>query len=669
MKKVSIVIPVFNEEKTVADILTAVEQVSLPDFEREVIVVDDGSTDSTAKIIQQWQDRFKILSHPVNRGKGAALRTGFAHATGNYILVQDADREYDPHDYPILLKPIINGSAHVVFGSRRLDPTKNKYVYRRYLWGGIALNKIVNWFTGVGINDIFSGSKVFPRTALTSLDLHSNGFEIETELTVKLSRLGYTIIEVPISYQARTIQEGKKIRPLDAFKIFFVALKSRWSFVNTIVRHKLLIGVLTIGFCTAFGYALFFHVRPLVDAKAYNSIAWSIVQDTGYTETTNPIPNAAIGRLGPGYEFFLAATYMVFGHRLWIVWLIQSLLHVGSAFLIYLIIRRLYTGDYAERFAVLGSAFYIFFIDLLEFPAMLLTETLYLFLVLAGLYHAIQMWEKPTLDKVLATSIILTLALLVRPPVAVFLLLSFAFLLIRHLWQYALVFALVSLVLLTPWTVRNYITYHRFIVTSAILGYDVWVGNSPDSKYIGELTASNEIDRYTGEKGLFATNERGIQEVKNLAFQHPWEFLKLQLTKTSIYFSAARPAAFWFHLSGISQVLTIIFSSSFAYILFVFGLSGLWIYVQRPDTLSRMLVLATLAAPAGIIWIVAETRYRYQFYPMMIILGVLFVAELIKNKKLFYKPLLIVASLVTVNTLFDALHNVSRVLDRIHRLF
>ena len=439
--------------------------------------------------------------------------------------------------------------------------------------------------------------------------------------------------------------------------------------MDRIKGHKFIMIILLFGFIAALSYAFYFHMKPSADAKAYDSIAWSIVQGTGYTETTNPLPDSAIGRLGPGYEFFLAAIYWIFGHRLWVVWIIQSILHTASAFIVYRLIRRLYVGDNGEKYAAIGAGFYIFFIDLLEFPAMLLTETLYLFLVLSGIYFALLMWERPAMRNVLTTSVLFTSALLVRPPVTILMLVAIGFLMYRRLWRYAAIFAITAVIILTPWTVRNYLVYQRFIVTSAILGYNVWVGNSPGSKYIGELTATEEINRYTTEEGLFAVNKRGTREVLNLALRHPWEFIKLQLTKTSIYFSAARPAAFWFHLSGASQFLTIIFSSSFAFIIFAFGLSGLWLYIKKRDLISRMMVLATLAAPAGIIWIAAETRYRYQIYPMMIILGIIFLAEFIKLPKRYAKILSVVTLIIASNTVFDVVRNIPRLTERLQRLF
>lgn len=227
--KLSVVIPVFNERRTIEKILALVEQVALPSVEREIIVVDDFSTDGTRELLKNYESRFKVVYQDRNQGKGAALRRGFMEATGDYIINQDADLEYDPADHATLVAALLEKKAEVVFGSRRLDGSRNGYVYKRYLWGGILVNSLVNMIGGVRVNDIFSGTKLFPRSALERISLQSQGFEIETELTIKLARAGYRIVEVPISYKARTIEEGKKIRPRHAINILVTAFKSRWQ--------------------------------------------------------------------------------------------------------------------------------------------------------------------------------------------------------------------------------------------------------------------------------------------------------------------------------------------------------------------------------------------------------------------------------------------------------
>ncbi|OGM98177.1 MAG: hypothetical protein A2735_00515 [Candidatus Yanofskybacteria bacterium RIFCSPHIGHO2_01_FULL_41_21] len=227
--KISIIIPAYNEKNTILGILEAVENVQLPGIEKEIIVIDDGSTDGTRDLLKGFSEKHTIVFHEKNKGKGGALRTGFARATGDYIIIQDADLEYDPNDYRVLAEPIQAGKADVVFGSRRLDSEKNRYAYERYRLGGMLVGALVNIFSGIRLHDVLSMSKIFPRSALSKINLRSGGFEMDIELNIKLVLAGYRIAEVPISYQARTIQAGKKVRPSDAIKILKVAIQSRWQ--------------------------------------------------------------------------------------------------------------------------------------------------------------------------------------------------------------------------------------------------------------------------------------------------------------------------------------------------------------------------------------------------------------------------------------------------------
>ena len=228
-KKTSIVIPAYNEEATIADIIKRVKNVVLPvNLEKEIIVVDDASIDRTKKILDTISD-IKIVSHPANIGKGGALRSGFAKATGDIIIIQDADLEYSPEAYPVLLAPILSGESSVVFGSRNLQLKKNSYRYRTYLLGGIFIDKFINLILGLHLTDAITGSKAIAREVIDSFTLTSNGFEIEVELTAKIARSGYKIIEIPVPYKARSFKEGKKIRWHDALKLLLAAIYYRFS--------------------------------------------------------------------------------------------------------------------------------------------------------------------------------------------------------------------------------------------------------------------------------------------------------------------------------------------------------------------------------------------------------------------------------------------------------
>jgi glycosyltransferase involved in cell wall biosynthesis len=216
---VSVVIPVYNEEATIAHVISRV--ASLP-FPKEIVVVDDCSRDGTYRVLSQLADLegIRVIRHEQNQGKGAALRTGFETATGNVVVVQDADLEYDPRDIPGLLVPIMDEQADIVYGSRFLgDEHQDKSWIHRF--GNWVLTASSNLFSGLHLTDMETCYKAFRREALSSVDVAQNRFGVEPELTAKLARRGYRFSEVPISYQARTYAEGKKIGLKDLFNAMY----------------------------------------------------------------------------------------------------------------------------------------------------------------------------------------------------------------------------------------------------------------------------------------------------------------------------------------------------------------------------------------------------------------------------------------------------------------
>ena len=211
--RISVVIPVYNEVKTIGEVINRVLDCG---FDAEVIVVDDASADGTREFLQNFHHpKVKVFYHTKNRGKGAALRLGFASATNPYVFVQDADLEYDPHDYQVMIKPLLDGRADMVYGSRFLGGPHRVLFFWHYL-GNRLITLVSNAISDLNLSDMETGMKGFVREKLIQLRLSANRFTFEPEITSKAARARWRIYEVPISYSGRTYEEGKKIGWRDA---------------------------------------------------------------------------------------------------------------------------------------------------------------------------------------------------------------------------------------------------------------------------------------------------------------------------------------------------------------------------------------------------------------------------------------------------------------------
>ena len=227
MVKLSIVIPVYNERDTLRTVISKVEAV---DYEKEIILIDDYSSDGTRDVLKEYEsrDNFRVLYHERNKGKGAALQTGFSEATGDIIIIQDADLEYNPIDYGILLEPILDGRADVVYGSRFLGGPHRVLFYWHYL-GNKFLTTLSNMFTNLNLTDMETGYKVFTKKVNDALTFKCNRFGFEPEFTAKVAKNKFRIYEVPISYSGRDYSEGKKITWKDGFAAIWYICKYRFT--------------------------------------------------------------------------------------------------------------------------------------------------------------------------------------------------------------------------------------------------------------------------------------------------------------------------------------------------------------------------------------------------------------------------------------------------------
>jgi glycosyltransferase involved in cell wall biosynthesis len=234
--KLSVLVPVYNEERTLEEVVRRVCAVPLP---KEIILVDDGSKDGSREILTKLKDRnerandplnqIKVFFQPENQGKGAAIKTAISHVTGDIVIVQDADLEYDPKDYPSLLEPIQDGSADVVYGTRFAGGGAHRVLFFWHSLGNRALTLLSNMLTNLNLSDMEVGYKVFRAEVLKGIELKSNRFGFEPEITVKLAKKRCRFYEVPISYHGRTYEEGKKITWKDGIAALYYMIRFRFA--------------------------------------------------------------------------------------------------------------------------------------------------------------------------------------------------------------------------------------------------------------------------------------------------------------------------------------------------------------------------------------------------------------------------------------------------------
>lgn len=411
-------------------------------------------------------------------------------------------------------------------------------------------------------------------------------------------------------------------------------------------------------------YSAYYHDRPRVDAAAYDKIGWNLTRGFGYVEdetnTLSPEKDWGINRLGPGYEFFLALVYSIFGHHYWVVYIFHAFLRGASVFILYRIAELLFPSMPSVWF--LAVILFGFSPDLVVVNGMLLTETLFLFLFLCGFYFTLLVFSNGGLKNAGVAGLFFALAILTRPT-ALLILVAAAFI---FLWKQkirlAIALIITPLILVGSWSLFASLRYDRFILTTGVGAYDIWVGNhfgasggfekAPDIQIVRNSINSKELDAISRRKYIeFLT-------------RHPFAFLELQIRKTALYFSLARPGGFWIGLWDYPVQLFITLALSFVWtsILFIVGIAGAFMLLkERSDLKMRFMLTSALLQPISVIPIIVETRYRYSLFPFL----ALFCAYFLIKRPVVFKYIFIVGAAILMATAYDVIFNYADIVGKI----
>ena len=449
-------------------------------------------------------------------------------------------------------------------------------------------------------------------------------------------------------------------------------------------QKKILIFIVLSALAISLEHSFYFRIPPIVDAGAYDAIAQNLLAGRGYRQELG-VPfekDNAIGRVGPGYEFFLAAVYFLFGHRYWVVWILQALFHSASIFLIFGISMELGRGLTGQggRFSVLPAALFSaalfgFYPDLLIGTSMLLTESLSILLMLSVVYLFFKYYSNENLPVLLAGSVLFGFSILVRSALGLLVFPFFILFCQRKKWAHFFIFFMIFAAILAPWTIRNYRIYKAFIPTDLTFGDNFLSGNNPYAS--GELDDSRVILNKSYEAYDIVTAGRMMtKDALKFIVSDPLNFMRITGGRISMYFSFIRPTGWWPYLFGSRwQPVIVSLSAFFSALIFTLGFYGIYAAFKNKFLIEQKKLFFLLICLAGvvlpIIFIIVETRYRYPSYPFMTIfsgLGLQFL--LFGEEKLGdrLKPLLAILGLLLLNAGWDASRNLSRIMERLFSL-
>ena len=395
-------------------------------------------------------------------------------------------------------------------------------------------------------------------------------------------------------------------------------VQSYWKHFSPWYRRAVLVSLFSAGM--AFGYALWHQIPPSVDARVYDTIAMHIVEGYGYRESLDvPLTHDfSIVRAGPAYEYFLAGIFLVFGHSYPAVWAVQALLHGATALLLFFIARALIADrKTGERMGFFAAFLFGISPDLIEISAMLLTETLYLFLVTLAIGAIVSVMQSPPrLAWSAAAGAVIGIAALSRPPVVLFLPILCMWFFIRRLHRPMIFCVLAAVLVLTPWTIRNYRIFHEIVPTTMIGAYNIWLGNMPGSAGGQFNSADNPLVQFGQEHGFTSLNQKARLEFFHFVKNNPSEFVSLSAMRTVRYFSLIRPMGFWFYQDGLPLLAFVAASGIWIAVIFIAGIAGFLLsWKDRRNDVFRWLALLAATAPVPLLLTVVQSRYRFQIYP------------------------------------------------------
>lgn len=432
--------------------------------------------------------------------------------------------------------------------------------------------------------------------------------------------------------------------------------------------NKAIIIITASSFLLSLAYSFNFQIKPAVDARAYDAIAQNLAAGRGFREDAGVSleKDTAMLRAGPGYEFFLAGIYTVFGHNYPAVWITQAILHALSAWLIYLIACRVF--ETTRKPPIIAAALFAFWPDLIEISAMLMTETLYLFFTVLTIYIFVRAYQSSENLRLSALLGVATgLAILTRPTILLFVPVFIFF--YYHTKQYrCIAIYLVSfLTILIPWTLRNYALYHQVILTTLIGEYNLWIGNTLASDGGQIAGGHNPVTTFVAEHGISGLHSAANAAARTFVLEYPGAFIKLCLTRFIRFFSLIRPMGFWFYQYGLSQAIFVASSTGWIVLAFVTGFAGMVAALTREKKeILRYLAAFAITAPLPLLLTVVQSRYRFQVYPFLAIFAAYFIVE-IKNKRLLWRdPIFLfpTAGFIII-TLIDTAQSFSLIIQRL----